>query len=506
MSKDELKFQMEYASTYEDWLQAAEKLDMVEGKYEWRKYPESDEYNYKLVESRLHELKKLRLAGDVRLMFGVLQNSVARDFGNLDNSQLYNYAHSGTKKLIDEFIQEVLYCLEFLEETPVLSLEEKLVEFSKLKFTVGNTALILSGGGTFGMNHIGVLKDLYEQGLIPKIICGSSAGAIVACAAGVRNSEEQKILLKQFHTGDLNVFTDPNVPPLPLWTSVKRFFTKGCVLDICHLERVMKLLIGDFTFQEAYNRSGYILNVTVSCGSSYEMPSLLNYITTPNVLIWSAVVATCSVPVLFQPATLWERDPLTREVRAFCVTDAPLWMDGSVDNDIPHSKLTELFHVNHFIVSQVNFHIVPFIMDPASHSWLERCTKKVIDLAAQEVSLTFRLLSEMGICSTLFTKLQSVITQKYSGDITILPKLNYRQVKKVIQNPTPSFLLDAMARGKRGTWKRIPVTRNHCAIEMFLEIAYARIVKKLQAEGKTKREIDMIPYRSNITHLNTRAK
>ncbi|EPX74688.1 triacylglycerol lipase [Schizosaccharomyces octosporus yFS286] len=502
MSKDELKFQMEYASTYEDWLQAAEKLDMAEGKYEWRERPESDEYNYKLVESRLHELRKIRLSGNVGVMFGVLRNSVARDFANLDNAQLYNYAYSGTKRLIDEFIQEVLLCVEFLEESPDVPIEQKLVEFSKLKFTVGNTALILSGGGTFGMNHIGVLKDLHEQGLVPKIICGSSAGAIVACAAAVRNTEEQKLLLKQFHTGDLNVFTDPNLPPLSLWASLKQYFTKGCVLDIRHLERVMKLLIGDYTFQEAFDRSGYVLNVTVSCGSSYEMPSLLNYITTPNVLIWSAVVATCSIPFLFQPATLWERDPLTREIAAFCVTDAPLWMDGSVDNDIPHSKLTELFHVNHFIVSQVNFHIVPFIMDPTSHSWWERTAKKTIDLAAQEVSLTFRLLSELGIFPTFFSKLQSVITQKYSGDITILPKLNYRQIKKVIQNPTPSFLLDAMTRGKRGTWKRIPVTRNHCAIEILIESAYTRIVKKLQAQGKTKREIDMIPNSFNAGRMN----
>lgn len=32
MSKNEIKLQMEYASSYETWLEAAEKLDVIEGK------------------------------------------------------------------------------------------------------------------------------------------------------------------------------------------------------------------------------------------------------------------------------------------------------------------------------------------------------------------------------------------------------------------------------------------------------------------------------------------
>ena len=51
----------------------------------------------------------------------------------------------------------------------------------------------------------------------------------------------------------------------------------------------MKEMLGDITFQEAYNRTRKILNITVSSASLYELPRLLNYITAPNVLIWSAV-------------------------------------------------------------------------------------------------------------------------------------------------------------------------------------------------------------------------
>ena len=40
--------------------------------------------------------------------------------------------------------------------------------------------LALSGGGTRGAAHVGVLKALEEGGLVPKAIAGTSAGGIVA--------------------------------------------------------------------------------------------------------------------------------------------------------------------------------------------------------------------------------------------------------------------------------------------------------------------------------------
>lgn len=36
-------------------------------------------------------------------------------------------------------------------------------------------------------------------------------------------------------------------------------------------------------------------------------------------------------------------------------------VDGSVQSDLPMKRLAELFNVNHFIVSQVNPHIAPFL-------------------------------------------------------------------------------------------------------------------------------------------------
>lgn len=44
----------------------------------------------------------------------------------------------------------------------------------------GRTAILLSGGAGFGKFHNGIFKALYEVGMFPKIISGTSIGSIVA--------------------------------------------------------------------------------------------------------------------------------------------------------------------------------------------------------------------------------------------------------------------------------------------------------------------------------------
>lgn len=58
--------------------------------------------------------------------------------------------------------------------------------------------LALSGGGLKGIAHIGVLQVLEENGIRPRMIAGTSAGAVVAAlyAAGVRPREMEEIALK----------------------------------------------------------------------------------------------------------------------------------------------------------------------------------------------------------------------------------------------------------------------------------------------------------------------
>jgi TAG lipase/steryl ester hydrolase/phospholipase A2/LPA acyltransferase len=127
----------------------------------------------------------------------------------------------------------------------------------------GGTALLLSGGATFGMMHIGVIRALFETDLLPRIISGASAGSIVASVLCTKTDDEIPYCLENFASGDLAVFDDEQNPDTIL-RRVARFLKVGAWIDIKHLIRVMRCLLGDMTFQEAYYRTQRVLNICVS--------------------------------------------------------------------------------------------------------------------------------------------------------------------------------------------------------------------------------------------------
>lgn len=79
-------------------------------------------------------------------------------------------------------------------------------------------------------------------------------------------------------------------------------------MDIRKLEECVKENIGNYTFKEAYERTGRILNITVAATNQYEHNRLLNYLTAPHVLIWSAACASCALWGLFEPVQLMAKD------------------------------------------------------------------------------------------------------------------------------------------------------------------------------------------------------
>ena len=46
------------------------------------------------------------------------------------------------------------------------------------------------GGAALGFYHVGVVKALMENGLLPRVISGASAGSVLAAMVGTRTDEE----------------------------------------------------------------------------------------------------------------------------------------------------------------------------------------------------------------------------------------------------------------------------------------------------------------------------
>lgn len=75
------------------------------------------------------------------------------------------------------------------------------------------------------------------------------------------------------------------------------------------LEGAKWFTCGEMTFLEAYEKTGHTLCISLSTTHSASPPILLNHITAPGILIYSAIVASASAPSFLPPAHLVAKNP-----------------------------------------------------------------------------------------------------------------------------------------------------------------------------------------------------
>lgn len=68
--------------------------------------------------------------------------------------------------------------------------KKRLAFFKAAQRSFGNTALLMSGGATLGIYHLGYLKALGARKRLPKVVSGTSAGAVLAAFMAVRTDDE----------------------------------------------------------------------------------------------------------------------------------------------------------------------------------------------------------------------------------------------------------------------------------------------------------------------------
>ena len=330
--KKHYRFLRDKATSYEQWAAAGYMLDRIEGNNSWKQDEKSKYYDHKLVRERLNILRTIRKNGDIPAMIFNLRTSLSRSLGDMGNPMLYEYTHVGTKELIEDYIDEVTKQLNFIcdIDIPEFNVEDKLQFLQDTQKAFGRTALLMSGGGTFGLAHVGVVKVLIEQDMLPRVITGSSAGSIVAALLGSRNDKELHFLMDSSMI-NLNFFERENEQGNP-FIRLSRFIKHGVVFDVQVFNECMYDNLGDITFLEAYNRTRRVLNITVSSSTNFEMPRLLNYLTAPNVIIRSAVAASCALPFVYKAAPLLAKDAHKNIVP--WNASGHRWVDGSMEGYI----------------------------------------------------------------------------------------------------------------------------------------------------------------------------
>ena len=469
---------------WKTWQAAATKMDDLNGKDEWKKREQSPLYDYRLLRRRLKLIQNLQQANDVEALVHHIRSGLFRGLGGSLHPELYNKCLVDTKQLIVDYQKEVRKALAFVLKSEKFPLKEKVSFFTDSRYVYGRTALMLSGGGGLGMYHLGVIKALYEQDLLPKIIAGTSAGSIVAAFICTTAWED---IPRWFQPGSIKYGPFTGLDKGSLLRKVKRLVNEGHLMDISKLEEFLRDNIGELTFDEAYKKTGIILNITVSESNEYSDYRLMNYLTAPHVLIWSAALASCAIPYVFEPVELKCKN-CKGEVVPYHLSGLK-FIDGSVKADLPMQKLAELFNVNAFIVSQTNPWVIPLLSpDDGGGYWGDSFQFKIFRMVKRLCLMEFRhrvqQLNLIGLCNFV-TWVLGIFTQEYRGHVTIWPVPSVKDYINILSNPSEDDIQRCIRKGMSRTFPKINMLKSIMAIETDFDHCCIEIKQRIKESQGT---------------------
>ncbi|KAK6388354.1 hypothetical protein LTR81_027202 [Elasticomyces elasticus] len=478
-------------TNYEDWVRSAKELDRHLGSDMWKEEDEYAYYDSRTVRRVMEQMKALRrkaedeergqqngLGGQRPIddLRALTEACVKNNFAGTENTRLYSETYYGTKDLVQQYVNEVSSTLRYLLSSRQLTQQEKRSLAKHLGTNFGRTALCLSGGATFAYYHFGIAKALLDADLLPAIITGTSGGALVAALLATRTNEELKKLIVPALAYRITACSEP-------WTTwVPRWWRTGARFDSVHwAKRCSWFCRGSLTFLEAYQRTGRILNVSCVPSDPHSPTILANYLTAPDCVIWSAVLASAAVPGILNPVVLMKKN---RDGKLEPYSFGHKWKDGSLRTDIPLKSLNLHFTVNFSIVSQVNPHINLFFFSsrgtvgrPVTHrrgrgwrgGFLGSAVEQYLKL---DLNKWLKVLRHLELLPRpLGQDWSEIWLQRFSGTITIWPRTRFSDFWHILTDPTPQRLAHMIHAGQLAAWPKLKFVSNRMAIENVIEEA-----------------------------------
>lgn len=504
--REELKLARRKCKDYASFQHIGEKLDRLEGKDRWKRDDNSSLFDSDRLRERTKRYREMMESNDVYACMYALRGELLRKHFGICNPALFQVTNTGTKVMIEKYVETICEAMAWVgfsynapsvrtdEEAKKEAIRERLAFFNETKHGFGRSALLLSGGASVGMYHFGVVKALHLNGLLPRVMSGTSAGSIVCGMLGVRTDEElMEMWQEDFSWSDnfsLEFFGGKDL---------QRFSRTGEELYSSeHLGKVLRDNIGEYTFLEAFDRTGRIINITVSgLPGNTRYPMLLNYLTSPHVLVWSAAQCSAAVPGIFTSRELLVKD--RHGNIAPYVSGGLKWQDGSMQSDLPMARLSELFNVNYFIVSQVNPQAMLLTGGGVGSQrgpiyrmsqFLRREIKQYL-LSMMEfwkgASARHPWLRPVG--NTLI----GLMVQEYEGDVTIYNGRGLLEMPSLLENPTEDTLRKYTIASEWETWWHIPEIQNACAIEFVMDEICKELLADLRASEDEKSGLQRTP-------------
>ena len=452
-----LKHSLRKAGSYEEWIAAAHAYDKNNGLDRWRRIDATKQYDYVSIRIRLDRLQSLKARHDIKGLLYTLNEGIHGNMGGMGKSGLYAHALSGTKSLVQDYIEEIVDALDILanDTSGEVSREDKLNFFRRASHCFGRSAFMMSGSGSLLFFHVGVIRALAAADLLPTILSGSSGGAIVGSIVATHSAEELVDLMRPEY------FLD-RVPPN---------YRGNIVAPVADLETAIAQFIPDMTFQQAFAKTGRAMNVSVAPAETHQTSRLLNATASPFVLMRSAVMASAAVPGIFPAVTLQALDSHGERMDYL---PSRKWVDGSVSDDLPAKRLARLYGVNHYVVSQTNPHVIPFVSDGHRKKNTLGILREASRRSTREWFNAVTLIADRmdkkgGVVTQGASLLRSIINQDYVGDVNILPDYKFHNPFRLLSFPSEKQMHRLIDSGERCTWPKLEMIRLQTLISRKLD-------------------------------------
>ena len=483
--------------TYQEWYAQQEELDQSRNVYAWASFSNHPGYNYRALEHFRHELRESQRRDDYHHVCSRLRAQLDRNIYKILAPKLYRKSLIQTKHAIHEYIEDMKQCIRYIVKwkgQPANQWSEKDAVLYEVKESVfGRTTLVLTGGAMVSACHIGVVKVLFQHHLLPRIITGVATGSLIAAMVATSTDPELRILL-QLREIKLDAFEEHKKGHREgpwyhrMWATIQRrsfrYSTTNHIFDIDVLRQFAKDNLGDTTFDEAYQKTGRILNIVIAMSDTKGTPQLLNYITAPHVIIWSAVVASIATShEMYAPPQLYckSRSGSTAEFRA---PDTAHHRGGRGCNQHPQpplQRLAELFNVNNFVISQTRPYVFPFI-------WAQRATVdtpalgKLVRFTINEGLHCLTRLIRTGLLPSFIHRALMDEAVPSSADtfakLHITPQVKIRDLFSMFELPTVESLQKWSRVGEESTWPFLCQLDIRCTVEFEMDRAFDSVNRR----------------------------
>lgn len=491
--RDELLARLNEANTFEEWQLIAGNLDVLSANDLWRQNPMSRVYDYKLIASRFRHLITSRKNGNYEQVAEIVRSGSLRNLASICETDLYNCAYAGTKYLIEDYITEVMQCLEDLADAPSnekvnsWDRQRRLDYFHDTRRSYGTTSLVLHGGSLFGLCHLGTVKALLAAGLLPHVITGATVGAIVAAfVCSVPAADLADTIDKC--TADLPA-TPPDFGKSKFGSVVEAVIRSRYPPEVLLFEQLVYDKLGDMTFEDAFKISGRALNIIVMSDDQSIHPEkgptrLLNYLTTPKVIIRTAVRASIGTNILRRTENIeimakdYNGDivPFLYRRLHYLPANSATYVSA---RDSPYNRLSELFNVNNYIVSITRPYFSPVLLSDFKHRGESRWLHPAIRLGRTIMQYRVAQLAQLGVLPQSLRSL--FLDENIPGgfQVNIVPEQGsiLRNYAMLVDSQNLKGKIEHWIKvGEKSVWPMMAVIWARTAIEYSLDNIYNSLV------------------------------